>query len=58
MPEVSVLQILSTLQANAVSCVLLMLTGNGTKRSVIRAIGLGATDFITKPCYVNNLLER
>lgn len=58
MPDVSGLEILAALRNNKPNCPFLMITANATKKLVVDAMRLGATDFIVKPFHTNDLLTK
>jgi two-component system chemotaxis response regulator CheY len=58
MPDVSGLDILAALHKSTPHCPFLMLTGNPTKQLVVDSMRLGATDFIVKPFYTDDLINK
>jgi len=58
MPDVSGLDILSALRKTQPNCPFLMITANATKKLVVDAMRLGATDFIVKPFITYDLIDK
>ncbi len=50
MPRVSGLELLERLKAGHAECEVIMLTGQGTIETAVRAMKAGAYDYLTKPC--------
>ena len=49
LPDISGLEIISTLQKNKIDCPVIVMTGNGSMNTAIDAMRLGAQDFLVKP---------
>lgn len=58
MPDVSGLDILAALRQQHKDCPFLMVTGNATKKLVVDAMRLGASDFIVKPFVTSDLTSK
>lgn len=58
MPDVSGLDILAALRQQHKDCAFLMVTANATKKLVVDAMRLGASDFIVKPFVAADLLAK
>ncbi|MBL4629704.1 MAG: response regulator [Paraglaciecola sp.] len=58
MPNVCGLEILAVLRQYKPHCPFLMSTANATTQLVVDSMRLGATDFIVKPFYTNELLTK
>jgi two-component system, chemotaxis family, chemotaxis protein CheY len=58
MPDVSGLDILAALRISHRTCPFLMVTANATKKLVVDAMRLGASDFIIKPFVTADLTAK
>lgn len=58
MPDVSGLDILAALRQHHKHCPFLMVTANATKKLVVDAMHLGASDFIVKPFVTADLSAK
>jgi YesN/AraC family two-component response regulator len=59
MPELDGYGVLTTLRQNPVTAIIpfIFLTGNGTKAELRKGMELGANDYLTKPCTLEELLR-
>jgi len=57
-PQIGGLELLKKVRANYPECAVIMLTQYGTIKTAIEATKLGATDYITKPFHVEELLTK
>ncbi|MBI5889599.1 MAG: response regulator transcription factor [Nitrosomonadales bacterium] len=58
MPGMSGMELLESLKANGVSLPVIIITGHGDVPLAVRALKLGAFDFVQKPFSAHDLLER
>ena len=58
MPGMNGRQVLKEIKANYPLIEVIMLTGHSTVLSGIEGMKLGAYDFLTKPCDINNLMAK
>ena len=58
MPKMSGYELAEKIRGNGHEAPIIFLTGNSAKEYVIRAIKAGASDFIVKPFYKENLTEK
>jgi FixJ family two-component response regulator len=58
MPKMSGYELAEKIRGNGHEAPIIFLTGNSAKEYVIRAIKAGASDFIVKPIYKENLTEK
>ena len=57
-PQIGGLELLKKIRANYPECEVIMLTQYGTIKTAIEATKLGASDYITKPFHVEELLTK
>ena len=57
LPGMNGLEILQALQGTEVACPVIMLSGHGTIAMAVRAMQLGAFDYIEKPCSLDRLVD-
>lgn len=58
LPGMNGIEVLQTLQSTDVACHVIMLSGYGTIAMAVKAMQLGAFDYIEKPCSLDRLVER
>jgi FixJ family two-component response regulator len=58
MPGMSGMELLENLKANGISLPVIIITGHGDVPLAVRALKLGAFDFVQKPFNVHDLLDR
>lgn len=58
MPGISGMEVLEQLRANGVSLPVIIITGHGDVPLAVRALKLGAFDFVQKPFNAHELLDR
>ncbi len=58
MPEMSGFELALKIRASGQTAPIIFLTGNSTEESIIKALQVGASDFIAKPICKEKLLER
>jgi two-component system nitrogen regulation response regulator NtrX len=57
LPGMNGIEILQALQSTDVACPVIMLSGYGTIAMAVKAIQLGAFDYIEKPCSLDRLVD-
>jgi DNA-binding NtrC family response regulator len=55
MPDLDGIEVLTRLKAETPTLEVIMLTGHGTLQNAVKAMKLGAYDFLTKPCALDEL---
>jgi FixJ family two-component response regulator len=58
MPGMSGMEVLENLKANSVALPVIIITGHGDVPLAVRALKMGAFDFVQKPFNANELLDR
>jgi two-component system, cell cycle response regulator CtrA len=58
LPDISGLQVLRTLRSSAIETPVLVLSGNMVVDARVKALGIGADDFLTKPFHKDELIAR
>ncbi len=58
MPGMSGMELLENLRANGVTLPIIIITGHGDVPLAVRALKLGAFDFVQKPFHADDLLDR
>ena len=58
MPDMDGYELAQKIRANGHTAPIIFLTGNSTEESIIKALQVGAADFIAKPISKAKLLER
>jgi two-component system cell cycle response regulator CtrA len=58
LPDISGLQVLRTLRSSAIVTPVLVLSGNMVVDAKVKALGVGADDYLTKPFHKDELLAR
>ena len=58
MVDMDGLEVLKVLKKMAPEMVVIMLTGHGSAEAAHEGIRLGAYDYLTKPCELNDLIEK
>ena len=57
LPSINGIEILRALQNTSAACPVIMLSGHGTIAMAVKAIQLGAFDYIEKPCSLDKLVD-
>lgn len=57
LPSMNGIEILQELQSSDVACPVIMLSGYGTIAMAVKAIQLGAFDYVEKPCSLDRLVD-
>ena len=57
LPSMNGIEILQELQGSDVACPVIMLSGYGTLAMAVKAIQLGAFDYVEKPCSLDRLVD-
>ena len=58
MPGMSGIELLQRIRDNNIDMEVIILTGQGTIDSAVQAMKMGASDYLTKPCELEELLEK
>ena len=58
LPDISGLQVLRTLRSCAITTPVLVLSGNMVVDAKVKALGIGADDYLTKPFHKDELIAR
>ena len=58
LPDMDGFEVLKKLRAAKVATPVLIMSGNSALDSKVRALGLGADDYVTKPFHRDELIER
>ena len=58
LPDISGLQVLRTLRSSAITTPVMVLSGNMVVDAKVKALGIGADDYLTKPFHKDELIAR
>jgi two-component system cell cycle response regulator CtrA len=58
LPDISGLQVLRTLRSSTITTPVLVLSGNMVVDAKVKALGIGADDYLTKPFHKDELIAR
>ena len=58
LPDISGLQVLRTLRSGAIAIPVMVLSGNMVVDAKVKALGIGADDYLTKPFHKDELIAR